>query len=102
MNRLLPVAVCVGLAAFHAANASDVRLEQPIMVLADCETLEAPELFCAGELVAIFLDDGPSPGTGAASSVVDLRDGTLRVLREGALTLGTLESALHDRKAPPP
>ncbi len=53
-----------------------------------------------GDLVAIFLDDGPSPGSGAASSVVDLRDGTLRVLREGALTRGILESALRDRKAP--
>lgn len=55
-----------------------------------------------GNHVALYLDDGPSPGTGAVSSVVDVRDGTLRVLREGALSRAMLESAMNRGKASTP
>ena len=47
-----------------------------------------------GHAVSAVLDDGPAPG-GVPSTVVAIRDGTLQILREGALSQRQLEDALR-------
>jgi tRNA threonylcarbamoyl adenosine modification protein (Sua5/YciO/YrdC/YwlC family) len=46
-----------------------------------------------GEVVAVIIDDGPSPG-GAASTIVDVRGANGRILRHGAISLEELNDAL--------
>jgi L-threonylcarbamoyladenylate synthase len=53
---------------------------------------EAQEML--GDVVAVILDDGPSPG-GAASTIVDVRGANGRILRHGAISLEELNEALE-------
>ena len=46
-----------------------------------------------GDVVAVIIDDGPSPG-GAASTIVDVRGANGKVLRTGAISLEELNDAL--------
>jgi tRNA threonylcarbamoyl adenosine modification protein (Sua5/YciO/YrdC/YwlC family) len=46
-----------------------------------------------GDVVAVIIDDGPSPG-GAASTIVDVRGSNGKILRHGAISLEELNEAL--------
>jgi L-threonylcarbamoyladenylate synthase len=51
-----------------------------------------------GDLVAVVIDDGPSPG-GAASTIVDVRGANGKILRHGAISLEELNDALAGLEA---
>ncbi len=51
-----------------------------------------------GDVVAVIVDDGPSPG-GAASTIVDVRGPSGRLLRAGAIPLEELNDALDGLEA---
>jgi tRNA threonylcarbamoyl adenosine modification protein (Sua5/YciO/YrdC/YwlC family) len=51
-----------------------------------------------GQVVAVIIDDGTSPG-GAASTIVDVRGANGKVLRTGALSVEELNEALDDLDA---
>jgi tRNA A37 threonylcarbamoyladenosine synthetase subunit TsaC/SUA5/YrdC len=46
-----------------------------------------------GDQVAVIIDDGPSPG-GSASTILDVRGTSAKVLRTGAISLEELNDAL--------
>jgi len=52
------------------------------------EVVEAVEML--GEAVAVYLDSGPAPG-GEASTILDVTGPTPRVLRQGAISVASLQ-----------